>query len=151
MGLVARSVASVGGIGFVPRGPATVASLVGALVFMSLRPGLGIQILMLVAVVAIGQLWVAPRTRAANMRDPQFVVIDELAGVWLALLGLPLDVTHCVLGAAAFRVIDKLKPGPIRLIDQRGRPFALMGDDLAAGIVANLVLRAGMAVYVGLF
>ncbi len=129
-----------------PRAPATVAAFAGAAAFFLLLPSFGVQVVMLVAAVAIGQLYVT-RAVQADGRDPQYVVIDEVAGVWLALLGLPLDLASCAIGAVVFRGLDKLKPGPIRAIDERGGRFALMGDDLAAGLVTNIVLRAGWALH----
>lgn len=129
-----------------PRAPATVAAFVAAATLLLLLPSLGVQVVMLVAAVAIGQLYVA-RVVQTDGRDPQYVVIDEVAGVWLALLGLPLDLASCTIGAVVFRCLDKLKPGPIRTIDERGGRYALMGDDLAAGLVTNVVLRAAWELY----
>jgi phosphatidylglycerophosphatase A len=141
---VRRALLSVGGIGFVPRGPATAGTLAGAAAFFVLRPKPATQIALFVASATLGQIYAAPLA-GSGVRDPQYIVIDEVAGVWLALLGLPPTAITCGSGAVLFRALDKLKPGPIGAIDRRGGRWSVMGDDLAAGLLTNLLLRVGTA------
>jgi phosphatidylglycerophosphatase A len=138
-----RAIVSVGGIGFLPRAPATAGTLAGAAVFLGLRPTLRQQVALVGAAAILGHICSAPLTPDA--RDPQYIVIDEVAGVWLALMALPPTAMTCGAGAVVFRILDKLKPGPIGLIDRRGGRWSVMGDDLVAGLCGNLILRAGRA------
>jgi phosphatidylglycerophosphatase A len=135
------AVASGGGIGLLPRGKATAASFAGALLFLRLRPRPSTQLLLVLVAAAAGQVC-ADHLSDEEAPDPQSLVLDEVAGVWLALLGQSLDPTTCLLGAAVFRALDKLKPWPISAVHGFGGRFALVGDDLAAGAIANVVLRA---------
>jgi phosphatidylglycerophosphatase A len=146
VGHVLRGIASAGGIGYLPRGPATAASLFGGGAWLLLQPGIALQIVMICAAILLGQACVE-RLVEPTLRDPQHVVIDEVAGVWVALVGLDLNVAMCTGGVVMFRLLDKSKPWPIRAIDERGGRFALMGDDLVAGLIANGLIRAGLAVY----
>ena len=86
-----------------------------------------------------GGVW-AVRAAGADC-DPSWVVIDEFAGQWIAMLGLA-RVT--VLGALAafvlFRVLDITKLGPIGWADRRHDAVGVMGDDVIAGLIAALAL-----------
>jgi phosphatidylglycerophosphatase A len=124
-----------------PRAPASAATAVGALVIGVLRPTVLAHGALLASAVALGQS-MSPALSSAEEADPQRIVIDELAGVWMALLGIPLTAGRCVAGAVLFRVLDKLKPGPIGFVDRLEGRWSIMGDDLVAGVVANLALRA---------
>jgi phosphatidylglycerophosphatase A len=73
--------------------------------------------------------------------DPGWVVIDEFAGQWIALLGVgtiaPLEIAAAFV---LFRVFDILKPGPVGWADRRHGIFGIMADDIIAGALAALVL-----------
>ena len=140
MTLVVRGVASVGGLGFLPRAPATVASVIAGAAWLLLDPNATVQVALICGVILLGQLC-GERLSTLNARDPQYVVIDEVAGVWVALAGLESDFATCAAGVLAFRLLDRFKPWPIGVIDRRGGRFALVGDDLLAGLIANALLR----------
>jgi phosphatidylglycerophosphatase A len=96
------------------------------------------------ALVGLG-VWASERvSRARGTEDPQQVVVDEVAGVLLAL-GL---VRERGLGAQAasvllFRLLDIVKPGPIAAVERLRPPgVGIMADDLLAGLAAGLVARA---------
>lgn len=136
------AVVSFGGIGFLPRGPATAGALAGAGTFLILRPRLKLRVALLVSAVCIGQ-GLTGRFVTAEDVDPQFIVIDEIAGVWLALIATRSTPLRCLIGVVLFRVLDKLKPGPIGVVDRGGRQWSVMGDDLIAGLAAAPVVWAG--------
>ena len=138
-----RTVASVGGIGLLPRGPATIAALVGGAAFFLARPGIVVQAVLIVLVIVVGQVCATHLATDEEM-DPRYVVIDELAGVWVALFGVSLGLASCAAGTVGFRILDRLKPWPIRAVDDRGGRFALMGDDIVAGVLTNALLRLGL-------
>jgi phosphatidylglycerophosphatase A len=84
--------------------------------------------------VAVAGVWVAGRYAAVRGGDdPQEVVIDEVAGQWLALLPLALEPLHYAVGFAAFRLLDTAKPWPIRRLERLPGGLGIMADDLAAG------------------
>jgi phosphatidylglycerophosphatase A len=74
--------------------------------------------------------------------DPSKVVIDETLGFWISILFLPLNVQTLIGGFILFRFFDIVKPLGIRKIDNLNSPYAVMLDDVLAGIYANLVLQA---------
>jgi phosphatidylglycerophosphatase A len=137
------TIASLGGIGFVPCGPATVGTLAGASLFFVLRPGLRQRAVLAAAATVAGLACVASLA-VDDGPDPQYVVIDELAGVWVALIPVGVSGPSCIIGSAIFRLLDKLKPGPIGVVDRRGGAWSVMGDDLVAGLIAGVFVRLGV-------
>ena len=142
---LARFVASSGGVGFLPRAPGTWGSLLAAVAGGGLLLAGGQWLLACGIVIAtLAGLWAVPR--AGGEADPGWVVIDEVAGMWLAMLPLqranPLGI---VVAFALFRLLDITKPGPVGMLDRIPGRVGVMGDDLAAGLGAAIVLWALLA------
>lgn len=138
-----RATASLCGAGFLRPAPGTWGSAV------ALIPGAALLALAGPAAVAAGAVllaalgwWAVARElpRAAE-RDPGWIVIDEAAGMWLALAGLPgFGWLGVALAFALFRLFDVAKPGPVGWADRRGDAAGVMLDDLIAGAFAAAVL-----------
>jgi phosphatidylglycerophosphatase A len=77
--------------------------------------------------------------------DPSVVVIDEIVGVWTALLFLPVDAPALIVAFTTFRVFDIVKPPPCAALEKAGNGWGIMLDDLAAGVYANLATRLILA------
>ena len=77
--------------------------------------------------------------REAGRDDPGFVVIDEVAGQWIALIGVRADWKHAALGLLLFRVFDIWKPWPVRRLEELPEGTGIMLDDVAAGMMALVV------------
>jgi phosphatidylglycerophosphatase A len=74
--------------------------------------------------------------RESGGHDPQFVVIDEVAGQWIALLGSPADFRHGVIVLILFRLFDIVKPFPARQLEKLPEGWGIVFDDVAAGLYA---------------
>ena len=94
-------------------------------------------------------LWAIPR--ASGGADHGWIVIDEVAGLWITLLGIAKphslawppslrQVLWCVAAFAMFRLLDITKIGPIGWLDRRHDAVGVMGDDVAAGLIGALLL-----------
>jgi phosphatidylglycerophosphatase A len=79
--------------------------------------------------------------RASGIKDPQFVVIDEVAGQLVALIAVPLAWKTFLAGLILFRVFDILKPPPIRRLEQLPEGTGIVVDDLGAGLYALAVMH----------
>jgi phosphatidylglycerophosphatase A len=90
---------------------------------------------------AVG-IWAADIVaRHAALKDPQFVVIDEVAGVLVTLTAAPLTWRGLVAGVVLFRLFDMTKPWPARTAEQRlPGGWGIVLDDIAAGVWGALVL-----------
>jgi phosphatidylglycerophosphatase A len=95
------------------------------------------------AVALAAGLWASARyCRACGEKDPSGVVIDEVAGQWLALapIAVPDPVLYAI-GFFAFRILDIIKPWPAGWCDRKlGGAPGVMFDDIAAGLYAALVV-----------
>jgi phosphatidylglycerophosphatase A len=89
--------------------------------------------------VTIAGVPVAARYAEATQReDPGEVVIDEVAGMWLTLIPLGLGPLAYLVGFAAFRLFDTLKPWPVRRAEALPGGYGIMADDVVAGALAAL-------------
>ena len=95
---------------------------------------------MLFILVAV---WIANGAeKLLGEKDPGSVVIDEIAGMAVTLAGLPFNFDTALMGFIIFRILDILKPFPIRNLDKRiSGGVGIVLDDVVAGIFANLLLR----------
>jgi phosphatidylglycerophosphatase A len=144
---LAHLVATGLGSGYSPFAPGTAGSAVGLALFwplagLPLVPLLGVVALVAVAGVAAG----GHVARRAGRKDPGLVVIDEVVGMWVTLLGLPFNPLTAALGFLAFRAMDIVKPYPARQLEGLPGGVGIMADDVMAGIYANLLLRVASLV-----
>ena len=139
----ARAVASIGPVGDVRRAPGTAGSLAGLLsgaLLMRLSP-VALPSAILVGLPA-GVL--AVRRLPDAVLDPGWIVVDEVVGQWVAMLGLARPTIPGLLAAfGLFRLLDIIKPGPVGWADRRKDAVGVMLDDLVAGgVAAGLLLAA---------
>jgi phosphatidylglycerophosphatase A len=74
--------------------------------------------------------------RESGREDPGFVVVDEVAGQWIALLGGHASWQHAVLALMLFRLFDITKPFPVRNFESLPEGWGIVFDDVAAGLYA---------------
>jgi phosphatidylglycerophosphatase A len=79
--------------------------------------------------------------RDSGMKDPQFIVIDEVAGQLIALISVPLAWKTFLAGFILFRVFDITKPPPVRQLEKLPEGVGIVLDDVAAGIYACLGMQ----------
>jgi phosphatidylglycerophosphatase A len=130
------------GIGHLHPGPGTWASvatvLIWAAVAYELPPTLCTPVAVALAVVVtlVGIPAATRVARAAATKDPQFVVIDEVAGQLIALVAVPLAWKTFLAGLILFRAFDIVKPPPVRQLERLPEGTGIVLDDVAAGIFA---------------
>ncbi len=90
----------------------------------------------IVVVIALGVPAATIAERESGGHDPGFVVIDEVAGQWIALLGCPFDWKHALIALFLFRLFDVTKPPPARQLERLPAGWGIVFDDVAAGLYA---------------
>jgi phosphatidylglycerophosphatase A len=100
-----------------------------------------IVVALAVTVTAIGIPAATRVARASSTKDPQFVVIDEVAGQLIALIGVPLTWKTFLAGFILFRAFDIVKPPPVRQLEKLPEGTGIVLDDVAAGIYALIVMQ----------
>ena len=100
-------------------------------------------VLMLLVTTAAG-IWICGRTADdLGIHDHGGIVWDEFVGLWITLFMVPMDWRWILAGFALFRLLDILKPWPIKWADKQVEGgLGIMLDDVLAGIMAALCLQA---------
>ncbi|TCS64207.1 phosphatidylglycerophosphatase A family protein [Varunaivibrio sulfuroxidans] len=144
---IAKIAATWFGAGLAPKAPGTWGTLAAlpfawGIILIAGRPGLAAAA---VGVYALG-IWAAQVYMAhTKTHDPGQIVIDEVVGVWIALLPATLSPASFFFGFALFRFFDIVKPWPISWVDRNvGGAHGVMLDDVLAGIFAAILLFFAM-------
>ncbi len=90
----------------------------------------------IVVSIALGVPAATIAERESGRQDPGFVVVDEVAGQWIALLGSPFDWKHSLIALVLFRLLDVTKPPPARQLERLPGGWGIVFDDVAAGLYA---------------
>ena len=161
------------GVGYLPLAPGTFGSIVGIGIYALVRAALlklffaiasptvntfdqvyyaavAFEMLVLLGIAGVG-VWAASRTeKLSGKKDPGKVVIDEVAGQYIALLPIPLSVEPAwwsvVLAFILFRFFDIVKPYPARKLESLHGGLGIMADDLIAGVYAAVVVALVVSV-----
>ncbi len=130
------------GTGLAPVAPGTFGSLPGvALFWLTLPFGLYVQLIMLFAMTVVGIYLCGESARRIGVHDHGGIVWDEIVGMYATLMVAPVSVFGWVLAFGLFRVMDIVKPWPIRDLDHRlVGGLGIMLDDLAAAGYAAILL-----------
>jgi phosphatidylglycerophosphatase A len=140
-------------VGLIPRAPGTFGSLAALPFAWTIQTFWGPLALLAGAllVFAVGCWSSAHYIRDFEESDPGEVVIDEVAGQWVACLLLPPDMPWAWLAAfVLFRMFDIFKPWPISVLDRRGRGgVGIMQDDMLAGLFAFILLQLFLILFAG--
>ena len=75
-----------------------------------------------------------------GQKDASPVVIDEVAGQWIALLAVPFDWRWWVTAFLLFRLFDIAKPGPVKMAERLPGGIGVMADDVVAGVLVAALL-----------
>jgi phosphatidylglycerophosphatase A len=137
-------VATFFGAGYGKPGPGTWGSVAAVLLWAAfgwgVHPAANTLFLALIAGIALSIAVGVPAAtiaaRESGREDPGFVVIDEVAGQWIALLGCPQDWRHALIALGLFRLFDITKPFPARRLENLSGGWGIVFDDVAAGLYA---------------
>jgi len=144
----AVAVATWFGCGYFPWGPGTAGSLAALIIALVLHiySGAGRPVLLVITLLLLAPaIWASTQTaRLLDKKDPSIVVIDEVLGQWVTLLGATaLRWKSFCAAFLLFRLFDIWKPWPVRDFEKLPEGVGIVADDLAAGIYAALILYIG--------
>lgn len=135
------SLATVGPVGRLRPAPGTWGSLFGLVTgfgLASLSPGL-LEVATLLVIV-FGTIAANHHQNETGSKDASEVVIDEVAGQWIALLVIPIDWRWALAAFLLFRFFDITKIGLIGMVEKWPGGAGVMADDVIAGVFAALCL-----------
>ena len=135
--------ATGGWIGHIPLAPGTFGSLVGLGVCFGLAQLSPLGSIVGSIIIVLFAIWMADEAeKLLAQKDPGKIVIDEIAGMAVTIIGIPFSVTNAAIAFLFFRIYDIAKPFPIRLLERKLRGgLGVVMDDVLAGVFANLTLR----------
>jgi phosphatidylglycerophosphatase A len=131
------------GIGYIGKGAGTAAAVVTCLVWFAAHPDSNNFIPALIVTVLITALgiWSGNIVETIWGKDHNRVVIDEVVGMCITLLWVPITPLNILMGLILFRFFDILKPLFIRRLENLPGGWGVMFDDILAGVYANIVLQ----------
>lgn len=129
--------------GYIPVAPGTFGTLVAVPLCYLLSVFGPLEGALFIAVFAGFAVWISGEAeRIFDKKDSSLIVIDEMAGLLVTLFLIPWSAKSVIVGFLLFRLIDIAKPFPIRRVESKLHGgWGIVGDDLLAGIYANVVLR----------
>ena len=145
--LWASLIATFFGTGYMKPGPGTWGSAATVLLWWLashwIRPNIQAVVACAVAVVVVlmGIPAATQVARASGRKDPQFVVIDEVAGQLIALIAAPITWKSLLAGFILFRGFDIVKPPPVRQLERLPEGTGIVIDDVGAGLYALAVMQ----------
>ena len=142
---LSRVVASVFGIGQIPFITGTWGAVAGAVVWYLIYHNFtflpATQIGLTIGLIILGIITAGDAEKRLGP-NPNQVVIDEFAGMWVSLLLLPFSGKYLLAAFIMFRYFDIIQPLGIRRLTGLKGGIGIMADDILAGVYANLVVRA---------
>jgi len=140
--LILKHIATLGPVGYLPLAPGTWGSAVGAVFILLVPLSPSAQLLLIIAGFIIGSVASGVAERVTGEQDSGHIIIDEFVGMLVAVLFLPRGLPWVLAAFFLFRVLDILKPYPIRRVESSLKGgIGVMTDDILAGIGANLALQ----------
>ena len=140
-------VATFFGAGRLPRAPGTWGSLAAVAIWLGVSHFIAPawQTLTLAGMAALATAIGIPAAtavaKASGVKDPQFVVIDEVAGQWVTLLFAPVAWKTLLASFILFRGFDIVKPSPVRQLEKLPWGTGIVLDDVGAGVYALAVMQ----------
>ncbi len=128
-------------LGYLPFFPGTWGSLAGVLIYLLANQNKVLYSIITAAVIGLGFLVCTKAEEIYRKKDPPYVVIDELAGMLIALFLIPPKLFLIIIAFFLFRFFDIVKLGPIRKIEQLKGSKGIMLDDIFAGLVTNAIMQ----------
>ena len=148
--LWAKLVATFLGTGLLRPGPGSWGSAATVLLWWLLSGWIDLHwqpeatMLLAAAAVLAGIPAATHMARATGLKDPQFVVIDEVAGQLITLIAVPVSWKSMLLGFILFRGFDIVKPPPVRQLEHLPEGFGIVIDDVGSGLYALVIMQVAL-------
>lgn len=128
------------GSGFFPFAPGTAGTCAGLLLYLFIsRYNIFYYIIFIVILFIVG-VWVSGKAEVIfDKKDHQYIVIDEIAGFFIAMLLLPRELPYIIAGFILFRALDIVKP--LKRLENFQGGLGVMLDDAVAGAGTNIALQ----------
>lgn len=128
-------------VGKIPVAPGTIGTLVAIpIMFIYWNKGILPQIFITLSIFFIG-LWASTVVVGEKKEDPDYVVIDEIAGYMVSMIGVPFNPLYLAIAFVLFRLYDIFKPPPIKKFEELSSGLGIMADDIVAGLYVLVIMQ----------
>tara|TARA_B100000686_G_C16183474_1_gene662136 strand:- start:165 stop:611 length:447 start_codon:yes stop_codon:yes gene_type:complete len=128
-------------VGKIKYAPGTIASVVTACIWYKLNIPNNIQIIIIIFIVVLGLFLCKWYSKYNKCKDPSFIVVDEVAGMSIALFMVPKIVSLYFLSFLFFRFFDIYKPGFISNSEKIENGIGIMLDDIISGLISFFLIH----------
>lgn len=128
-------------IGYLPVAPGTLGSFSALFLYYFIKNSPAAMGIAIGLSIFLGFLTAGKAEELFGGKDASEIIIDEFAGMLVALYLLPVTMGYIVSAFLLFRFFDIVKPAPINKLERLDGSLGIMTDDLAAGVYANLILQ----------
>ncbi len=133
-------------VGYIPLCPGSAASALGVMLVYFLCPHKDLYVLFFFLITFLGFISSDQMEKHLKEKDPSCIVIDEVAGVFLAFFMLPLTWGVIFTGFFLFRALDMFKIYPINKFESLPGGAGVMMDDLMAGLYTNIIMHIALGI-----
>ncbi len=138
---VFKNIATLGPVGYLPVAPGTWGTAVALLIIVALKPSVAVFVVLLAASAVLGTVASGEAEKVLQKKDSGHIVIDEVSGYFFAMAFLPQTAVYFIASFILFRFFDIIKPQPINRLQYLSGGVGVMADDIAAGILTNVLLQ----------
>ncbi len=128
-------------VGYLPLVPGTFASMAGIGLFYLIKSNPFIYVLSTLSIMVLGFLITGEAERIFGSKDARCIVIDEVGGMLLSLMFIPVDTRVVIIAFIVFRILDTFKPYPAGTLQYLRAGPGIMCDDIVAGLYTNIILQ----------
>ncbi|PJE47518.1 MAG: phosphatidylglycerophosphatase A [Sediminibacterium sp.] len=130
------------GIGFISKGGGTVAAIATCLIwYVAIEQPNSILAIVSTLLITVYGVWGANQVESSWGKDSSKIVVDEVAGMMISLLFIPITFINLLVALCLFRFFDIVKPLMVRRLENLPKGWGVMGDDVLAGCYSNIVLQ----------
>ncbi len=139
---LSEQISTIFGIGYTVYAPGTMGSLFGLLLYMFIKDvSLALYVIFIIVLFVVGVLVSDVMEDVYGIKDPSFVVIDEVVGMLISMIAIPYSPLVAILGFLLFRIIDIAKIPPLNWLEKLHGGFGIMIDDAVGGLIVNIILQ----------
>ena len=128
-------------VGYTPRAPGTAGSLLGLGMIWVLADSSGLPYILLTVLLLMIGIWVSGRAERYFGHDGSQIVIDEIIGILVTFIWIPVNGQTLIIGFILFRIMDIVKPFPANRAQKLPGGIGVVADDVIAAVYAHLLLQ----------
>lgn len=130
-------------LGYIPLFPSSsiIGSLIGGGIFFFIRNFFLFQLFLIIFLFFTGVYFSKYLIEDKGNPDPPEIIIDEVCGIMIALIGIPFNMHTIIWAYLLFHLFDGLKIFPLRRLERLPLGWGVMADDMMAGIYTNLIIQ----------